>query len=164
MEGSKEARKKSKVTQRATSLKKKAGFWAGFDKDLDVKLEENLHSSDDEDSADESNVSDDKRNKTNEDNQPIDKMCIEPSTDVTNSPTLEERILSFPADEILEKIGKPSTGVISEQADYEDTPGCSTQLKEELTLESSNAQKRTEKVNSHYKNKRRKKNAKSVTQ
>ena len=144
-EGSKDARKKAKVTQKSTKLKNKASFFAGFGNDLNVNIDKNLHSSEDEEESE---------NSENETENP--EMEIPEDLEKKSEKILENPEVEIPKEmsEDFEKISEKSEDLEKKSENIEIIPEKS---------ECSKPQKRLDKNSSNYKNKRRKKNVKPIT-
>merc|ERR1712130_405577 len=152
-EGSKEARKKAKVTKNETKVNNKRSFWAGMEQGLQVELDDKVHSSDeDESDGSEKQTGGEIEQQTNEKDTET-KETVAEETD-TNQPTTNN---------IVESLVKPS-GTEESTAESGTTESGTTEsgTTESPMSEIGPGQKRSEKNHPSVKHKKRKKNAKPI--
>ena len=134
-EGSSESRKKAKVTQKAAKMKKK-NFYSGMSGELDIELNDKVHSSDEENA--ENDISEEEINKKTEKNEKLESF--------ENN---DEKIVVELSDD--------------SKVDKKDFDSTSENKSEKISQNMDESVKRKEKTESSHKYKRRKKNAKPLT-
>ena len=132
-EGSSESRKKAKVTQKAAKMKKK-NFYSGMSGELDIELNDKVHSSDEENDISEE---EEKYNKTekNENLKSFENNDEKTVVEISDDRKVDKKDFDSPSENQSENISKNTDETV----------------------------KRKEKTDSSHKHKRRKKNAKPLT-
>ena len=135
-EGSSESRKKAKVTQKAAKMKKK-NFYSGMSGELDIELNDKVHSSDEESAENDISEEEEINNKTekNENLESFENKDEQTVVELSDDRKVDKKDFDSPSENQSEKITKNIDETV----------------------------KRKEKTESSHKHKRRKKNAKPLT-